>query len=763
MWLPDETDCGKPEIKVPCKWLVFPGYGICEATTDRSPLCSEWLRNPICCCKKHHNNKHINVKGPIDSVQWIQITGKLWHDRLMCMSPNGSQNCIGNHVITIPPLSLFSDNKGVPIGGMYLPEDIVPEEGNICIVSMQFTDMGEEREEGLQLIHLSTTTASAFRSKCDRGQVPSGHFASISSAWTLGAQEELIAAKEKKRTRWLSIRKEEKKRAIIVVDDDDDDDDPPSPAPNKKRKKKRDLLFFYHGATNRSFLRPSASYQDGIVVAFTPNKDEAVEFATSRGLAVFGYDFYPCFAKKFVVCSYPMAYRIIFKRQTYTMPASQDLYDVGWKCMYEGMLPHYPHKPILDMEFEKEANPQWTNYPEDADRVTLATINYVSKLLNAVVALPNKEITHSDWLIIEADSDKKVSRHAILNIPGGFFKSTIVACRFRDIVKQCVEAGVVLGDKETLDIMVRVNLKLSEETLAPLSVRDSVAEQCFFEEEGVWKTCMMDWCVLTKTFRLMRPYGCTKFGQERFLKVSAINALSFDEEKNDSIRQLKEAFGMTGEVSHDWIAFMTSMIHAVYPQEAPGWDISESDMWKHCESLTSMALEKWTEEDLRKRIHFLTTGTHVTTTTTTYCHGGGGGKVSKRVSSRNHSDIAKEAIYESDPIFERVINALSHIEELKPIVATSNKWRVYKCYSINDHNDSRDKGIFEEKKWWYSAKPNTEMCPISGAHRKGGKAQMIQLNPCGSVTATCLAGKCANLKWKSKEFLKKGDIKLLWG
>jgi hypothetical protein len=764
--LPEEKDCGQPQIHTPYKHLTLPGYGIDEALLDRP------------------------IKSPMDVFGWIQWIGAIWHDRLIYLSDmnnspleEGSkakyQTCLDafiketHMIVTVPPASLFSH-----VDGIYIPKDVVEHildaskthpKRTVCIVALQFEYDEEEETEYLQILHVGSTTASKFSAKwiqrslvpgwdeTDDSCIPRCHCPGIEHAWTLGKKAQLGKFSTPK-THWLFL-------SSVKTP-------PPTPLISKKNKVRARAIEMYFGReilNVSSALEPYRAFrEDHVPAMFSPHKDEALSYAQALGLMVFSYDFFNGFRKKFLVCSYPAAFRMAFRKDVSCHPvADEDFGEIGWECMYEGMIRQYPQKLILDLEYMKEDNPQWTHYPEDADRITLKIIKFIGEMLGCFVSdgwIPELK----DWLILEADSEKKMSRHAILNAPGKYFHSMVDACRFRDIVQTAVETGIIMKDPRVLELMVNKSVTIDTDTGKLVSKSSSISKQCYFD--GEWKTCVNDWCIINDTFRLMRTYGSTKFGERRFLKVcKTLNKFDPDQsEMGGLIRSLVDCLDM----SQDYLIFMSSMVHAVvkHPiEDTGGWSLSSEESSEHRATFRAVMEECLPEgQTLAMVKHKLSIGNTTQTSTALPCDNNGTLK-RKRVTldgidGYNHSKhhdgyLEKITLDPASKEYMTIIQILSLMDDLVDVVQNTLQWRVQACVVRDLSEDKRQKHPKEPIMYW--AMPNTKMCPIGGAHSKAGKT-LIKISRRGKVTAQCFGGRCSGTTWTASQSVGELGLEKLW-
>lgn len=800
--LPEEADCGQPSLYAPYRWLALDGYGLDEALVDRP----------------------FPPGGELDVFGWVQRVGQIWHERLVRLSDGaaldperadagGTAASCGNTggegrgpplVLVVPPLHLFTS-----VDGIYAPRDLVEPllaraadaDRPVCVVALHFAT-AEDGEESLHVAHLARLAAPALAARLVRRSlvsapadddtcIPRHHCAGVGHAWTLGSRRALRKHATAK-TQWVFL--------------------PAPPAAGAKRRRggapeggcaageprrKRTFragqwkkppreLHLYYGrvpaapsgaAVATSGRRPFNAMRDDVPAMFTIHGTEAVEYAMAFGLMVFAYDYDEKYWKKYVVCSYPAAFRLIFLRHepTHMLPrAPRELTAARYQNMYEGMFGAYPQKLILDLEYMKADNPQWTDYPADADRITLAAIDFTAQVL-AAVDPAGWAPARDEWLILEADSDAKMSRHAILNarVPGKYFRSMVDAAKFRDVLETAVQAGIVMRAPATLAILATKRVEVAADTGRLATRPKSIAHQCYLPDasggsDGLWKTCVIDWSIVNDRFRLMRPYGCTKIGQNRFLRVCK------------TINRHRPPWCAAGYLGHsrDFRTFMSSMVHAVRRtcDDGGGWALTLDQARALVAPFGTMvngylaaelelpptALPRLLQElkfgptlDAERRRGAQRGGTlrRLRPALGLETLAAGGSARPKVAGDPRGGPMTKEPLGESDPRFEAILSVLAQVEGLKAVVENTHAWRITACTATDDES------AVPPTMFW--ATPQSTLCPIGGVHRDRGKT-CITITRRGKISAMCFKARCCDTVWRASERVGAPGLELLW-
>lgn len=767
-WKENENDCLPIKIVRPFRMIKLEGYGFDEAFDDR-PM---------------DESQHETI------YMWMQRMGTIWHNRLVDISlktcKHHEENCCRNMnavVLTIPNKKLF----GREIDGYLFPRRVIDRirslcnVSKICLVILNFI-MDSEGEWGLHLFHAKSVDRKEFLNSLNLRLLSHEEYSIAQKAWTMNmkrvdkdVREDVLSDK------WYHLISMETRRSINKRGFEGYRD--------KTKVNKRVRLIPIDALSQTTQPKRGDFYIEnyygsgtGMPPIFTTYKDEAIYLAYKYKTGTFAYDFYEGFAKKYLVCSAHQAYEIVFKRNTLCLPfyADDDLRKVGYQSMYEGMMGPFPQKVVLDMEYDRYLNPQLDDVDENGvrgyDVLTIKSLWYVGLVLSMVLShrgygdewIP--DIT--DWLVIQADNEKKISRHAILNVPGKFFSSMIDACLFRDVLKASVEAGIMMQDEVVSSIMVNKTVKVEKNTGKLLTIAQSIAEQCYME--GKWKTCFIDWCVINDTYRLMRTFGSTKIFQDRFLKLADPKLFPFDLVNNPMVHEYIREYDVACHASENWRIFMCSLLHNPLPKNTPGWNLTEEDKYSFIDNYRESVIgyyggdqeafmEQWTKyrkgevTSEESGVIFKETKAEIIHKKTNATVKKGAPGISKVREADHHSykqsvsGIRKEPVLPGTTQYKNIIKVLHAVSDLRQVVDNTPSWKFQACYRPEDQNSPS----------WFSVFPKSSYCPIGGLHKASGKT-IINLTRRGRVTARCLGGRCSGLSWSATQTLSPKAIQLLW-
>jgi len=489
---------------------------------------------------------------------------------------------------------------------------------------------------------------------------------------------------------------------------------------------------------------PLVAYESGHVPRFTPIKQEAERFASAMGLGCFAYDFYKQ-NKRFLVCTWDSAWNIVARGYSYTIPsAGHALTECNrGRHLYEGMLPEFPQKLILDLEYYTKDNPDISTL-EAIDAMTTLAIKFTSSVLSKMF---NYTPSLEDWIVLDASDDAKASRHVILNSPWHFFRNMHDATFFRDIMKAFVEAGILFRDPDVMKLMICSEPKRDKS--GKIMAASSIAEQVLIEDK--WLSCFIDWNIVNHTFRLMRTYRATKFGQDHRPFVEAtMNRQKYAQERD---------------------LFVNSLVSSVQPvdelvrKKEPGWKVSQTTMIDTLASIQSALAAAGFPAGSTSPAGQLDPKNHRRGKK----RGRQGGVIRKGVSvaqssfgssnvNRSTSWIKKEL--DSKDVRHYGVSYIVSVvkEQLSVLISDTDYWRVWAVWDMADPHDS-----IETPRCFWFASANSKYCPIAGDNHSARGKMILQINRWGKLKAFCQAGRCNGRVWKLEDKrVSKKMLRVLW-
>jgi hypothetical protein len=500
------------------------------------------------------------------------------------------------------------------------------------------------------------------------------------------------------------------------------------------------------------------AYNGGFQPAYTRLKDEAQEYAAALGMGCFAYDFFK-FNKRYLIATWDAAYKIVTRRSTYTRPSGDRalLKEGRGRHLYEGMLPEFPQKLILDLEFYREKNPTL-----DTDQMTRYAMEYTSMFLQKLFDYTPAE---EDWIVLDASSKKKASRHVILNAPKRYFRNMHDSTYFRDIMKAYMEVGIMSKDSSVTRLLVQAEPKRDKHgAIVDLPIADQVMI------EGKWYTSFIDWSIVNHSFRLMRTYRATKYG--------------------DDSRPFVEASMNKQRYTCDRDLFVNSLVSSVFPiPEIPekgkvcGWKVSmerAQEVIQQARALlvsngvVSSAFEPLVNDETRAAIleEFRERGIPG-------IPGVGKGKGRKRKAgtgrgfSRSfltkhrdgprpwtHGYLRKQEL-DASSLKHGICVRLAHEArpDLDQLIEETNSWRVWAVCDAT----TPDKNSFAYPKYYYIASRDSAYCPILGSNHTNKGKMIIIINQQGFMSAKCLGGSCQAMRWNlGNKRLSRRVLSHLW-
>ena len=488
------------------------------------------------------------------------------------------------------------------------------------------------------------------------------------------------------------------------------------------KSRKRCLTYWIPSYRNIDRPRvPFLAYEHGHVPRYTRLKEEAQNYATALGLGCFAYDCYK-FNKRFLICTWDAAYRIVAQGDTFTFPDADRVF-IDENCgrhLYEGMMPEFPQKLIMDLEYYTKHNPDLAS-KEDIDRLTMHALDYVTSFLEKMFGYsPALE----DWIILDASSEKKASRHVILNAPNRYFRNMHDATYFRDVMKAYMEAGILLDYELVTRLLIRAEPK--RDLNGSVIVASSIADQLEVEEAGkkVWKGSFIDWGIVNHTFRLMRTCFATKYGEDDrpFLEAD-MNRQKYAEPRD---------------------LFVNSLLGSVYPLEEEeeeeggetpfrGWKVSSEVADEMIKDVRDLLLEKGiTESSLGDN------------TVPSKKRKRGSSSLSRsKPRFASHTPLSKCELYPSDIRYQICVRSAKKSQpDLETLIHETKTWRVWIAWDSRNPMDSAKTPRF----FWMASKESA-YCPIVGTHHVQKGKMLLMINRKGHITAKCQAGRCNGARW----------------
>lgn len=489
---------------------------------------------------------------------------------------------------------------------------------------------------------------------------------------------------------------------------------------------------------------PLLAYEMGHVPRYTPIKAEAQSFACAMGLGCFAYDFFER-NKKFVVCTWDSAWDIV-RGDTYTIPPADKalIEENRGRHLYEGMMPEFPQKLILDLEYYTEDNPDISTV-EAIDEMTLRALRFTSTVLNKMF---NYEPALKDWIILEASSGAKASRHAILNSPWHFFRNMHDATYFRDVMKAFIEAGILFRDPDVMALMICAEPKRDKNGI--IMAASSIAEQVLIEDQ--WYSCFIDWTIVNHTFRLMRTFRASKYvDDDRPFVEATMNLQRYEQERDLFINSLVSSVQPISELSSPKIS-------------EPGWKVTQETARETISLIRTALTEAGFPQGCTSPVGMLELNARK--------HSGGAkrnrnGALREGVSSANRSNSSftrsstwiKRELDSKDVRHYGIGYLVSLVkEELSTLIGDTDYWRVWAVWDTSDQYDS-----LETPRCFWLASANSTYCPIAGDDHSARGKMILQVNRWGKLKAFCQSGRCNGRVWELEhKKVSKKMLRVLW-
>lgn len=498
---------------------------------------------------------------------------------------------------------------------------------------------------------------------------------------------------------------------------------------------------------------PFRAYECGHVPRFSRSKEEAQNYAAALGLGCFAFDFFN-FNKKYIVCTWDAAWRIVHRRDTYTLPAGDRAFieEGRGRHLYEGMMPEFPQKLILDLEYYFHQNPDLQSM-EDVDRLTTYAIDYTSRFLEQMFSYTPSE---EDWIILDSSSEEKASRHVILNAPNRYFRNMHDVVYFRDIMKAYMEAVILLRNDPAINLLVRAKPK--KDMNGAIVQASSIADQVCIE--GVWKTCFIDWGIVNHTFRLMRTCFASKYDQDDRPFVEA----TMNKQKYHNDRDL----------------FINSLVSSVHPIFVDGnvdettdcfkgWRVSKKMAESMISSVRTVLIQQGVASSSMALMTMVTQSPENNSSSTR--------KRKKKSSSVNVSDDCSSSsshgvtVWKRGNLRKRELEAddIRHMicerctkdakPDLTPLIEETSCWRVWAVWDV----EKPELDSSEHPRYFYISSHDSAYCPIKGTSHSSKGKMIIIITRRGKMFVKCFGGICQGKKWEFRnKKLSKKVIDCLW-
>lgn len=694
--------------------------------------------------------------------EYIQRLAELWHGRYAFH--NACFHATYDHVVVlgVPHPRRFVD-RGIPFVGVpstaFAPivavgKDLEAKVG-VCVMAIDLFSSSspqgegeeEEEEDSFRAVHVGSFPYTEFiwsLEPCLEKEV----LVDLYECWDLVSQTKRgkKGKGKEKQQEWISVG------CVDVTSpfwdrEEEEKEESPFPIPEEEltevelKKRKKLTLERLDRQHLRQWLpdhrcipqkdRPRTlwrAYNGGFVPAYTRLKDEAQEYAGAMGLGCFAYDFYK-FNKRYLIATWDAAYRIVARGDTYTRPRGDRALckERRGRHLYEGMLPEFPQKLILDLEFYREKNPDL-----DTDEMTRYAIEYTSRFLQKLFDYAPEE---GDWIILDASSEGKASRHVILNAPHRYFSNMHDATYFRDIMKAYMEAGIMTQDASVTRLLVQANPKKDAHgAVCDLPIADQV------KIEDKWYTSFIDWSIVNHSFRLMRTYRATKYGDDR--------------------RPFREASMNKQHYENDRDLFVNSLVSSVFPlpddpkDPAPGWEVSVETAQKTIQELRALLVTNGVVSSAFEPLVNHETRQSLGKRKRRGVSSVGGPRKWTQGYLRKH-ELDASALQHG--ICVRV--AQDARPDLDQLIDETQTWRVWAvCDSTKPEECS-----FTYPKYYYIASRESAYCPVLGNNHSNKGKMIIIINRQGLMSAKCLGGSCQGQWWKlGNQRLSRRVLDHLW-
>ncbi len=218
--------------------------------------------------------------------------------------------------------------------------------------------------------------------------------------------------------------------------------------------------------------------------------NRAKEWARRNGYIMLAYDVNDTGAKGYVVTGWDDIYD--FRRDG----AALSFPRIARKYFYEGLFPERPCVPFFDLDAEVENN---EGLLENLDERTRATMDMIIMTMKKTC---HRTVSRCDFLVLDASSAKKASRHLIIRKDGIFFRTMYEHAKFSSVLRDRIVKACTLDSHPHLESLLRIKKK--EKTKPVLAVP------------------FVDLCVYKDSLQLFRLLNCTKRGHNRYLKVASM-------------------------------------------------------------------------------------------------------------------------------------------------------------------------------------------------------------------------------------------------
>ena len=218
--------------------------------------------------------------------------------------------------------------------------------------------------------------------------------------------------------------------------------------------------------------------------------DRAKEWARLHGYIMLAYDVTDTGAKNYMVTNWHDIYTFREDGVALSFPR------IARNYLYEGLFPERPCVPFFDLDGETEHNDGLLDNLDERTRTSMDIIRMTMK------ATCDKDVSRRDFIILDASSDKKASRHLIIRKEGVYFKNMYEHAKFSSVVRDRIMTACAMEDHPNLERLLRIRKKEKNKPMTAVP--------------------FVDLCVYKNHLQLFRILGCTKRGHNRPLKVAAM-------------------------------------------------------------------------------------------------------------------------------------------------------------------------------------------------------------------------------------------------